>query len=446
MSAALAEIRARFGSIDWLVHAAGLPGSSLMQTKTVDEAESVLAPKVLGTLLLDRHFRDEPLQLMVLCSSLNAVFGEPGTSDYSAANAYLDAFAAAHSRPDRPIVAIGWDAWREVGMAAKAAMSIGRPAVKAAMTDYFRASPETMFSLDEHRIMGIPTLPGTAYLQLALRAVERREAVGTMALSRITFTAPLSVADGHEARIRTSLTEEKEGYAFTVASRIERGAWQVHATGKIARIDYASWGRHDVGAIFARCAQRAITRFGRTRALTSWPTGRDGWTVFGAAAGEREAVARIELPARYEDDLATCILHPAVLDVAAGFVVPSLATEGCVPFSYGKITLRGPLPQTVVSHVRWDERRWAANTLSFQVTLMSEAGDELAVIEDYSFMVLRERASESAAGRKQELVANPLQRRLALGMSSAEELRSSIGSPVGGLRLISLSRPSNWRT
>ena len=171
--------------------------------------ESVLAPKVLGTLLLDRHFRDEPLQLMVLCSSLNAVFGEPGTSDYSAANAYLDAFAAAHSRPDRPIVAIGWDAWREVGMAAKAAMSIGRPAVKAAMTDYFRASPETMFSLDEHRIMGIPTLPGTAYLQLALRAVERREAVGTMALSRITFTAPLSVADGHEARIRTSLTEEK---------------------------------------------------------------------------------------------------------------------------------------------------------------------------------------------------------------------------------------------
>ena len=124
MSAALAEIRARFGSIDWLVHAAGLPGSSLMQTKTVDEAESVLAPKVLGTLLLDRHFRDEPLQLMVLCSSLNAVFGEPGTSDYSAANAYLDAFAAAHSRPDRPIVAIGWDAWREVGMAAKAAMSI----------------------------------------------------------------------------------------------------------------------------------------------------------------------------------------------------------------------------------------------------------------------------------------------------------------------------------
>jgi phthiocerol/phenolphthiocerol synthesis type-I polyketide synthase E len=421
MSAALAEIRARFGSIDWLVHAAGLPGSSLMQTKTVDEAKSVLAPKVLGTLLLERLFRDEPPQLMVLCSSLNAVFGEPGTSDYSAANAYLDAFAAAHSRPERPIVAIGWDAWREVGMAAKAVASMGRPAVKAAMTDYFRASPETMFLLDEHRIMGVPTLPGTAYLQLALRAVERREAVGAMALSRITLMAPLSVADGHEARVRTSLTEEQEGYAFTIASRIKRGAWQVHATGKIARIDRTTWGRHDVGALFARCAERPITRFGpdaSTDIVAYGPRWMDSFR--GGGLGEREAVARIELPARYEDDLAACTLHPAVLDVAAGFVVPSLATEGCVPFSYGKVTLRGPLPQTVVSHVRWDERRWAANTLSFQVTLMSEAGDELAVIEDYTFMVLREQSTESATGRKQELAANPLLRRLALGMSSAE--------------------------
>ncbi len=421
MRAALAEIRTRFGSIDWVVHAAGVPGSSLMQTKTVDEAKSVLAPKVLGTLLLERLFRDEPPQLMVLCSSLNAVFGEPGTSDYSAANAYLDAFAAAHSRPERPIVAISWDAWREVGMAAKAVASMGRPAVKAAMTDYFRASPETMFLLDEHRIMGVPTLPGTAYLQLALRAVERRDAPGAVELSRITLMAPLSVADGHEARVRTSLTEEKEGYAFTVASRIDRGAWQVHATGKIARIDRATWGRHDVGALFARCAEGPITRFGpdaSTDIVAYGPRWMDSFR--GGGLGQREAVARIELPARYEDDLVACTLHPAVLDVAAGFVVPSLATEGCVPFSYGKVTLRGPLPQTVVSHVRWDERRWAANTLSFQVTLMSEAGDELAVIEDYTFMVLREREFDSVAGLKQEPATNPLQRRLALGMSSAE--------------------------
>ena len=34
----------------------------------------------------------------------------------------------------------------------------------------------------------------------------------------------------------------------------------------------------------------------------------------GGGLGEREAVARIELPARYEADLAACTLHPAVLD------------------------------------------------------------------------------------------------------------------------------------
>jgi hypothetical protein len=44
-----------------------------------------------------------------------------GQADYAAANCFLDAFAAARSaRPTHgPTVAIAWDAWREVGMAAR---------------------------------------------------------------------------------------------------------------------------------------------------------------------------------------------------------------------------------------------------------------------------------------------------------------------------------------
>src|SRR6185369_7856024 len=34
-----------------------------------------------------------------------------------AANNYLDAFAVARSTPERPVISIGWDTWREVGMA-----------------------------------------------------------------------------------------------------------------------------------------------------------------------------------------------------------------------------------------------------------------------------------------------------------------------------------------
>ena len=42
---------------------------------------------------------------------------EIGQTDYVAANAFLDAFAVARARTGEAALAIGWDAWRETGMA-----------------------------------------------------------------------------------------------------------------------------------------------------------------------------------------------------------------------------------------------------------------------------------------------------------------------------------------
>jgi len=55
----------------------------------------------------------------VLCSSLTSVVAMPGQADYVAANAALDALAQARSREGRRWLSINWDAWREVGMAAR---------------------------------------------------------------------------------------------------------------------------------------------------------------------------------------------------------------------------------------------------------------------------------------------------------------------------------------
>src|SRR5204863_1375689 len=74
-------------------------------------------PKVVGTMVLDEIFRDEPLDWMILCSSLVSAIGPPGRAEYVAANAFLDAYA---SRPRGSrrynTITINWDAWRDVGM------------------------------------------------------------------------------------------------------------------------------------------------------------------------------------------------------------------------------------------------------------------------------------------------------------------------------------------
>ncbi|HEY4590873.1 MAG TPA: KR domain-containing protein, partial [Thermoanaerobaculia bacterium] len=122
MAAARDAAVARFGAIHGVVHAAGRPGGGVLQVKTRAAAEAVLAPKVKGALVLDELFRGWPLDFMVLFSSITAVLAQPGQADYAAANAFLDAFAQERSARGAFTLSLGWDAWREVGMAVDTAV------------------------------------------------------------------------------------------------------------------------------------------------------------------------------------------------------------------------------------------------------------------------------------------------------------------------------------
>ncbi len=52
-----------------------------------------------------------------LTSTITVLLPQVGQTDYVAANAFLDAFAAVRARAGQAAVAINWDAWRETGMA-----------------------------------------------------------------------------------------------------------------------------------------------------------------------------------------------------------------------------------------------------------------------------------------------------------------------------------------
>jgi amino acid adenylation domain-containing protein len=118
MRAVLERTRERFGSIHGIIHAAGVPGGGLIQLKAEADAATVLRAKVGGALVLQTLLAGTRLDLFVVCSSLASIIGGPGQVDYCAANAFLDAFAAAEAGRGRAALAIDWDRWREVGMAA----------------------------------------------------------------------------------------------------------------------------------------------------------------------------------------------------------------------------------------------------------------------------------------------------------------------------------------
>lgn len=121
------DVLDRYGRLDGIVHAAGVLADSYIFNKDLADVPRVLAPKVQGLLNLDEAFAATALDFFVAYSSMASEFGNPGQSDYAAANAFMDSYMRyRHQRQARGTrsgqsVAINWPLWRDGGMSVDAA-------------------------------------------------------------------------------------------------------------------------------------------------------------------------------------------------------------------------------------------------------------------------------------------------------------------------------------
>ncbi len=118
----VAEIKSRFKAINGVIHSAGVNRDSFILKKTREEMETVLAPKVYGTVFLDDVLKDEKLDFFVLFSSIAAVIGNVGQSGYAYGNSFLDIFAemrerlrSGHKRFGKTF-SVNWPLWQSGGM------------------------------------------------------------------------------------------------------------------------------------------------------------------------------------------------------------------------------------------------------------------------------------------------------------------------------------------
>ncbi|MBM7116107.1 type I polyketide synthase [Archangium primigenium] len=111
----------QLGPLRGVIHAAGVLDDGMLAQQTPERYHRVMAPKVLGALHLHELTRDRELDFFVLFSSAAALIGAPGQSNYSAANAALDAIALARHAQGLPALSVDWGAFSEVGMAAQQA-------------------------------------------------------------------------------------------------------------------------------------------------------------------------------------------------------------------------------------------------------------------------------------------------------------------------------------
>ncbi|WP_203778236.1 type I polyketide synthase, partial [Paractinoplanes deccanensis] len=115
--AQLAALLDRLGPPSAVFHAAGVLDDGVLASLTTARLETVLAAKASAARNLDELTRDLKLDAFVLFSSVAGAVGAAGQGNYAAANAVLDALAAARHADGHPGLAVSWGAWEATGMA-----------------------------------------------------------------------------------------------------------------------------------------------------------------------------------------------------------------------------------------------------------------------------------------------------------------------------------------
>lgn len=379
MRRALDVVSAHLGPIHGVLHLAGLPGDGMQLLRSPEQAAEVLRPKVAGTLLLHELLAERgPLDFFVTFSSRASLSGLIGSGDYAAANAFLDALSGTGSAlPGTRQLSINWPSWAHVGMAAGAiAQAPAGPGHQLSWETTLDAVGT--WALNEHKLDGVPVLPGTAHLDLVVRAFRElvQPCAAAILVQEAVFHRPLVVRES--CLFRVELRKDGPGWAFRSES-VRDATPTLHVSGRIEwhaspprRVDldglraaFAGADSLDVHAV----GGQTFSLGPRWAALTEV-----------LRVGQQKLVS-IELAARFADDLTVHPLHPTILDCATG-IARDPAEGSYLPFMYRSLLLRGNLPGAVISHVR--RRAAGSDSIVADIDLITPDGAVVAEVEGFA--------------------------------------------------------------
>ncbi len=412
----VATVQDKFGTINGVVHAAGVIDDGPLLAKSPASVEGVFTPKIHGTQVLHDIFPDGLLDWMVLFSSTSTVIAAAGQVDYVAANEYLNAYAQSRSGDKTQVLALNWGIWNTVGMAARVANSRNgdAPSVEPEKTAQplldlktFDAAGNRVFSsefsgtdqwvLNDHRTSaGAAILPGTAYLELAAEALKSQGEADGYEIRDLLFLRPFQVDGNAPGKMRLKLTRSDEGYDFTVSSGLVkdgRDGFVLNAQARLGLGGCPTTSKIDIAVIKDRCgpADSAQTPDGLRSPQEAHLTFGPRWRVLRERAyGQNEGLARLALPLGLRGDLGDgYILHPALLDLATGWAMGLIEgyqpTSLWVPMSYRQVRVHKALPIEIFSWARrCKSNNIDSNIADFDVTICDSDGNVCVEVEGFS--------------------------------------------------------------
>ncbi|MFT4012086.1 MAG: SDR family NAD(P)-dependent oxidoreductase [Paracoccus sp. (in: a-proteobacteria)] len=425
MARAAAQVRARFGGLDVVLHAAGVIRDSLIAAKTDDDSWDVLAPKLLGTRALIEALADNPAKLTVLFASTSSVIAPAGQADYVAANEYLNAVARSGPAALGRTVAVNWGVWADTGMAARAmgvdqapaaGAHVDQPLLDEAMPVPTGREFRTALKMEHWIIGGHKTasgqalMPGTGWIEMISEAALESGLSLPIIIRELEFQRPVLVEDTSLVITRV----EPAGDALRVTI-LDDPQGTPNVTALIAPLEELSPAPLSAAGGWDHDAQGDAIASAQERQMDFGPR----WKVlrrYRIRAGEGMAELSLAPEFAAEPDQGW-LTHPALLDIATGWAMELIKgwTPDAlwVPMGYRSIRLYRPLPAQVVSHVRnAGENTDALGMAQFDITLAAPDGTVCAEIRGFALRKLMAAISAQSKARVQSRSMSPAERRL----------------------------------
>ena len=407
LRAAAATVRERFGPVDGVFHLAAVAGGAMLETRQRQDAARVLAPKVAGTYLLEEVF-DPPL--MVLYSTIAVFSADFGLGDYVGANAVLDAYAQSRHGTGRHVLSVNWPPFDDVGMAAVIVapsvltgvpssapdtaagappagpasaglvpvahpMLLGRdPASTGPVRFEVNLAPQ-LWVLAEHRLGGVPTMPGTGVIELIRAGYQEVTGRPSATIGNVVFQRPLRVLPAMRAWLELA-PDGTGGYdaALTVGA-------EVYARGHVGAGPAEAAAPMDATAARAGFAEVAPPELGNLVTLAFGPRWRT--CIQRRWSGPGSEVVELALGEEFRADLSDYAVHPAALDCAVALGQIVAGTGSYLPFSYEEVSVHGPLPARFCSVIRHRDDTTGDLTTA-DIWLVDEDGRVVVAVRGFS--------------------------------------------------------------
>lgn len=234
--------------------------------------------------------------------------------------------------------------------------------------------------LNEHRIMGRPTLVGVAYLQMASEAAKNCLKAAQLHVDELYLLQPLSVEPGKDLEVLTTI--QKKGNSALdaeIQSGNDDAGWTDYARFKVSSYQAAEECL-DLQAIMNE--MDLVHGSGNTDAPREEEIVQvsDKWGCLKRIWRNKEAsLAELQVPEKDEELASRYILYPPLVDAALSY---ALDEPGFLPWSFASVELREKLPCRIFSYIR-KKAGSGPQTRSYTVQLTDEAGRVLVRIGDF---------------------------------------------------------------